>query len=157
MIDYKAIVSAVNHELRKELPYIGIERMSTEKQPAYPFFTYTVTSPYLNVKTYRSGGETQIEDVEIVISYTWISEDSFEALSLAQQSASLLKATGTRQRLYEKGLAVVRIDGFGSRDNFISIEVERQVGFDLRLRIRHLDVKEMEAIEEVTLTTETQP
>lgn len=157
MIDYKAIVSAVNHELRKELPYIGIERMSTEKQPVYPFFTYTVTSPYLNVKTYRSGGETQTEDVEIVISYTWISEDSFEALSLAQQSASLLKATGTRQRLYEKGLAVVRIDGFGSRDNFISIEVERQVGFDLRLRIRHSDVKEMEAIETVTLTTETQP
>lgn len=125
-----------------------VEQASTEKQPKYPFATYTIINPYLNAKTFKSGGD-QTEEVEIVISYTWLSEDSFEALSLAQKMATMLKGTSTRQALRDKGIVVVRIDGFGSRDNFITIEVERRVGFDLRLRVRHTEIDNYESVETV--------
>jgi len=148
MLDYEDIISKVNYELRQILPYPIVEQASTQKQPPYPYGTYTVTSPYLNPKTYRSG-DTLIEEVEIVVSYTWLSVDSFECLNFAQRSSTLLKSIAIKQRLTDGGITVVRIDGFGSRDNFMSIEVERRVGFDVRLRVRHSDSRPHDVIETV--------
>lgn len=145
LINYEMVISAVNRQVRQVLPYPMVEQSDIQLRPDYPFATYTVTSPYLNAKTFKSGGH-QVEDVEIVVSYTWLSKNSFEALSLAQRMATMVKATNTRQKLQDAGIAVVRVDGFGNRDNFLTVEYERQVGFDLRLRVRHSDLNEYESI-----------
>lgn len=137
LIDYKAILIAVHSLVRPELDGIDfVEQASPEEQPKYPFATYTIINPYLNAKVYRSSN-LQEEDIEIVISYTFLSKDSFETISLAQRMASLIQSTYARQKLQDVGIAVVKVEGFGSRDNFISIQTERQTGFDLRIRVRN--------------------
>lgn len=148
MIDYAATLKAVNAEIRQGRKIM--EQLSTEKQPAYPFVEYTVTSPYLNPKTYKMGDGIR-EEVEMVISYTWFSKSTFEAMSLAQTSATLIKAQGTRQRLYDLGIVIVDVMGFGNRDTFLTIETERRVGFDVRIRITHTDNVTMDELENVTL------
>lgn len=148
MIDYSAILKAVNAEVRQGKPII--EQLSTAKQPKYPFLSYTVISPYLNPKTYTSGDSIR-EEVEIVISYTWMSEDSMEVMSLAQKSANHMKARGTRQKLYDMGIVVVESMGFGNRDTFITIETERRVGFDLKIRITHEEINPFEDINDVDM------
>lgn len=137
MIDYKSILTRIHRLVRAELSEMPIvEQATTEEYPPYPFATYTITSPYLNARTFLSSG-VLTEEVEIVISYTWLSTDSFEATQLAQRMVTLLKMTKTRQLLNDAGIVIVRMDGFGSRDNFISIETERRTGFDLRIRVSH--------------------
>lgn len=148
MIDYGSILKAINAEVRQGKKVI--EQLSTDKQPDYPFLSYTVISPYLNPKTYIDG-ENITEEVEIVISYTWMSEESMEAMSLAQTSASHIKATGTRQRLRDKGVVVVDTMGFGNRDTFITIETERRVGFDVKIRITHGNAVPMDDITEINI------
>lgn len=145
LINYETVISTVNRQVRQVLPHPIVEQSDIQLRPDYPFATYTVTSPYLNAKTFKRDGH-QVEDVEIVVSYTWLSKNSFEALSLAQRMATMVKATKTRQALQDAGIAVVRVDGFGNRDNFLTVEYERQVGFDLRLRVRHSDLNEYESI-----------
>lgn len=137
MIDYRAVLMTIHGLVKPELNNIQfVEQADPAEQPGYPFATYTITSPYLNAKIYRSS-DFQAEDVEVVISYTFLSTDSFETINLAQRMASLIQSTYARQKLYDVGIAIVKIEGFGSRDNFISIQTERQTGFDLRVRIRH--------------------
>ncbi|MGE7880148.1 phage neck terminator protein [Peribacillus muralis] len=150
MIDYESILKAVNAEIRKETNCIPKEQEAASKQPKYPFFTYSIISPYLNAKVFREGN-VQIEEVEIVISFTFYSLKSFEVMSLAQRSATMLKSTATRQILYDKGVTVVRIDDLNKRDNFISIQTERRAGFDLRIRIRHSETKSFDHIETITI------
>lgn len=146
MIDYKAIVSALNKEIRGKTNVVGVEQANTDKQPPYPFYTYTVTSPYLNVKRFKMG-DSMTEECEVVISYTFSSEDSFQSLNLAQTAATHLKMDAIRMRLRDQGIVVVRIEKVMSRDDFISIQVERKVGFDIRIRVRHTETLETETIE----------
>lgn len=153
MIDYREVLSNVNYQIRQNLLSDNgdipiVPQSTTQKKPKYPHGTYTITSPYLNAKVFQSS-ESQVEDVEIVISYTFLSEDMFEVMELAQRTASMLTSTDARQKLQDKGIAIVRIDGFGSRDNFISIEVERAVGFDVRVRVRHSVLKPNDTIQTV--------
>lgn len=148
MIDYATILKTVNAEVRQGRRVI--EQLSTDKQPEYPFLSYTVINPYLNPKTYTDG-DSITEEVEIVISYTWMSEDSMEVMSLAQTSATHIKARGTRQRLYDKGIVIVDTMGFGNRDTFITIETERRVGFDVKIRITHENTVPMEDFNQVTI------
>lgn len=148
MIDYTSIIGALNRVIKAETNRPVVPQGSTQKQPPYPFCTYTVTSPYLP-QTSIDDGETLTEDVEMVVSLTWCSEDAMEAASLAQQTATLLKLTATRQILADAGLVVVRTEGFGNRDTFISIETERRMGFDVRLRTRHSDSNPIEYIETI--------
>lgn len=148
MIDYATILKTVNAEVRQGRRVI--EQLSTDKQPEYPFLSYTVINPYLNPKTYTDG-DSITEEVEIVISYTWMSEDSMEVMSLAQTSATHIKARGTRQRLYDKGIVIVDTMGFGNRDTFITIETERRVGFDVKIRITHENTVLMEDFNQVTI------
>lgn len=137
MIDYKNILTRIHRLVRAELSEKPIvEQATTEEYPAYPFATYTITSPYLNARRFLSGG-VLTEEIEMVISYTWLSTDSFETTQLAQRMVTLLNKTKSRQILNDSGIVIVRMEGFGSRDNFISIETERRTGFDLRIRVSH--------------------
>lgn len=149
MYDYEATLKSIHAVVRPHLNNIPfVEQATTEEYPEYPFGTYTITNPYLNAKTYISSGQ-QVEEFEIVISYTILSLSSFESNKLAQSMAAFLKRTGTRQTLQDVGIVIVRQDGFGSRDNFISIEVERRTGFDLRIRVRNIEENTYQAIDTV--------
>jgi hypothetical protein len=125
-----------------------VPQVSNDPRPPYPFGTYTITSPYLNVKRFEQG-EDIIEDAEIVVSLTWHSLDQLESIQLAQKFATLFNHSAIKQRLNSYGvwISIVRVEGFGSRDNFLSIKSEFRTGFDLRLRIRHKEEYPIEYIE----------
>ncbi|MDK2600254.1 hypothetical protein QO179_20165 [Bacillus stercoris] len=84
------------------------------------------------------------EDIELVFSFTWVSNSHIEAISLAQQTAAYFKTAEARQKLHDNGLAWVRNDGFGNRDTFITIDTERRHGFDTRLERVSLMEKQMQ-------------
>jgi len=123
---------------------------SNDEQPAYPFCAYTLTSPYLPVSSAEHEGEL-IEDVEIVFSFTWHSDDVTEVQTLTHDTAMLFKLAQHREKLGDKGIAFVKIEGLQSRDTFISVDNERRYGIDIRFRVRTIESSSGEIIEIVEI------
>ncbi|MCY7919557.1 LIC_12616 family protein [Bacillus vallismortis] len=156
LLDYEKIVRIVIGMIKEKTGHIVIEADGIGKQPAYPFCTYTVTSPYLSQHrgVYEGGAIT--EDVDLVFSLTWCSNSHLEVVSLAQQTATYFKSVKAKQVLHDNGLAFIRTDGFGNRDTFITIETERRHGFDMRLRTRVIHEEENgEYFEGIEINNET--
>jgi hypothetical protein len=149
-IDYVSLISSIVKVIKAETQRPIVPQDTTEERPKFPYCTYTVTSPYL-AKGTQYGGENLTEDVEVVISLTWISEESIEVLDLAQRTATAFKHQANRQTLADAGLSVVRLDGFARRDTFITIEYEKRMGFDLRVRTRHTETKAIDYFDEVQI------
>jgi hypothetical protein len=138
MIDYNDMIAAVTTTVKAATGFPVVVQGSNQQTPPYPYCAFTITSPYLSsVEMVTAEGIE--EDVEVVFSLTWHCEDQVEALELTQKTATNFKKSSTIQKLGDRGLSVVRINGFGNRDTFITIDVERRYGFDLRLRTRHAD------------------
>lgn len=150
MIDYRAIKATIVGHIKSHTQHEVVLQASNDPQPAYPFCSYTITSPYLPVSRAEQG-EDIVEDVEIVFSLTWHSEDATEAQELAHKTAMAFTIRSAIQKLGDSGIAVVRLSGFQNRDTFLTIDSERRVGFDLRIRIRHVETDELgfETIETV--------
>ncbi|WP_051622615.1 hypothetical protein [Exiguobacterium sp. AB2] len=152
MIDYTAALTALTGHLKQGTGKVIVLENQSATQPAYPFCTYSVPSPYLPQRTDYIG-DAMDEVVEFVVSLTWHSKSNIEAMTLAQQSVQLLKAIGGRQTLGDAGLTVVRIDGFTNRDTFLTIDTERRYGFDVRLRTHVSSTRPLDAIETVDINT----
>lgn len=150
MVDYEHILTNINRLIREETNRPIIVQASSDRQPKYPFASYTVTSPNLVASRSRFA-DSLIEDVEIMISITWHSDNHIEAMSLSQRTEQMLKRSDTIQRLSDEGIAIVRTLGNGTRDTFISIEQERRYGFDLRVRTRSgsMNAKPIDEIDSV--------
>lgn len=120
---------------------------SSQKQPKYPFCTYSLINPYLPQASYTQGNDL-FEQVDITFSLTFTGDGKSEVnmFKMAQKCASLFKQISTQQYLADHNLAFVRIDAFGVRDTFLSIDVERKTGFDVRLRTTHIETSEIQDI-----------
>ncbi|KDN58450.1 hypothetical protein DI14_04745 [Exiguobacterium sp. AB2] len=151
-MDYTAALTALTGHLKQGTGKVIVLENQSATQPAYPFCTYSVPSPYLPQRTDYIG-DAMDEVVEFVVSLTWHSKSNIEAMTLAQQSVQLLKAIGGRQTLGDAGLTVVRIDGFTNRDTFLTIDTERRYGFDVRLRTHVSSTRPLDAIETVDINT----
>ncbi|WP_367912495.1 phage neck terminator protein [Bacillus pumilus] len=155
MIDYESIISTVIGVIRDSTGHKVIMENGTGKQPAYPFCTYTITSPYIPQHRGIIEGDAITEDVDIFFSFTWHSDDAIEVISLTQQTATLLRTMKAKQVLYDKGIAFIQAEGTGNRDTFLSIENERRHGFDARFRIRVThNGAESEYFDSVTINNE---
>lgn len=151
-IDYKLIVSSLNKQIRLDMNNLVIrEQQSVREQLPYPFATYSMVNPYTNVVNYRQDKENLTQSVEMILSYTFYSTDSFEAFGMAQQALTNLELYSTRQQLWDNQIAIVGVTGVSNRDTFISIEMERRCGFDIRLRINKNSEKVIRDIIEVEL------
>jgi hypothetical protein len=150
MIDYETIKRTIVSHVRTRTGHPVILQASNDTQPAYPFCTYTVTSPYLPV-TFAEVGDDTVEDVEMVFSLTWHSQSATEVQGLAHQTAMLFKMRAHRQQLGDAGIAVVRLEGMQNRDTFLTIDNERRVGFDVRFRVRHTESAVIDSIATVEI------
>ena len=149
MIDYEAIKRTIIGHIKANTGHEVVLQAGNAPQPAYPFCSYTITSPYLPV-SHAEVGQDIVEDVEMVFSLTWHSQSATEAQGLAHQTAMLFKMRNARQWLGDSGITVVRLEGFQNRDTFLTIDSERRVGLDVRFRIRHIETQpEFENIESV--------
>lgn len=146
MVDYEDVIRTINKEVREYVTHqlgltsklVIMEQQSVKDQLAYPFGTYSISNPYLNVKNYESDvpDEGLKQTIEMVLSYIFYSEDSFTCMSIAQNALTCLELRGIKQRLWDKNIAIIDNANMGNRDNFITIQTERRYGFDLRIRIQ---------------------
>lgn len=152
MIDYEAIKRTIIGHIKSNTGHEVVLQASNAPQPAYPFCSYTITSPYLPVSNAEVGANI-VEDVEMVFSLTWHSQSATEAQGLAHQTAMLFKMRYAVQMLGDANISVVRLEGFQNRDTFLTIDSERRVGLDVRIRIRHTEAPplgyELETVETV--------
>ncbi|WP_426579300.1 phage neck terminator protein [Bacillus altitudinis] len=155
MIDYESIISTVIGVIRDSTGHKVIMENGTGKQPGILFRTYTITSPYIPQHRGIIEGDAITEDVDIFFSFTWISNDAIEVISLTQQTATSFRTMKAKQVLYDNGIAFIRAEGTGNRDTFLSIENERRHGFDARFRIRVThNGSESEYFDSVTINNE---
>lgn len=129
--DYTTVTSALIKAIKDGTGYPAIAGNSAGEQPAYPFCTFTITSPKIDVERFYEGAL-----FEIVVSLTWHGISQIDVLNLSKKSESYLRSTLGKKALSDNGIAIVDILNSSSRDNLISIDYERTAGFDLRLRVR---------------------
>lgn len=153
MIDYSTINAALISAIKSRLNYPVIVANGSGTQPAYPFCTFIVITPYLPIGAGELSAEALTEHVEIVLSFTWHTTSHAQALNLAMQTATLFKLASTRQKLGDQGIVVVSTTNSSSRDTFLTVDTERNAGFDLRIRVANvIDDADAETIEQATAT-----
>lgn len=150
MMDYENIKRVIISHIRNNTGHLIILQASNDKQPVYPFCAYTLTSPYLPKASAEIDGQL-IEDVEIVFSFTWHSDNATEVQALSHKTAMLFRLSQHRQVLSDQGVVFVKIEGIQSRDTFISVDNERRYGLDVRFRVRHVEESNGEVIEAVEM------
>lgn len=128
--DYKVVTSSLIKAVRTLTGYPCIEANGTGEQPAYPFATFTITSPKITIQH-----DDDNAPFELAVSLTWHDESSMSVLNLAKKCESFFKSSTGRSVFAEKGVVIVDVMGFDRRDNFISIEYERMAGFDISMRV----------------------
>lgn len=154
-VEYDIIISSVNRTIRDALDGIVVrEQQAVAKQPQYPFATYSLNNIFNDVKNYNRGEAELKQSVEIIVSYTFYDKSSFVSASLAQRAMTNLQHYATHQSLVSKGIAVVDISSVGNRDTFLTVDVERRVGFDVRLRVATTYTKEIEEMKSVVIDDE---
>lgn len=137
--------------LHKFMNLLVVQQSSIGDQPLYPFMTYAITSPYIQLgqpehyTIIRDGNVLDVskEHYEQVYSFTVASQDEDEAMNICLQAIQFFKFFG-RQNLADANIAVVKISNISARDNMITIDYERRYGFDVKIRV---------ACEEITETT----
>ncbi|MGG1481334.1 hypothetical protein ABE402_10550 [Bacillus smithii] len=140
--DYTTVTSALIKAIKDGTGYPLIADNSAGNPPPYPYCSFTITSPKIDIERDYEGAI-----FELVVSLTWHGTSSVGVLNLAKKAESYLKSSQGRNALSDKGIVVVSTSGFTSRDNFISIDYERMAGFDVQLRVRDTYVDDVEPIE----------
>lgn len=131
-----------------------IQAETTGKQPPYPFITIKQTSPAIGVgipAIFTGAGTQTIEqDYEMVLSLTAHSDAIESATDLANKARNYFLGKGTVE-LSDAYIAIVDVLPATNRDVFLTIEYERRIGFDVRLRVRDTETYNIDVIEKVTI------
>lgn len=147
-MNYRELKRIIVSHIRDNTGHAVVLQGSNDNQPAYPFCSYTITSPYLPVSNFIDGGK-MVEDIEFVFSFTWHSQDMTDVQDLSYDTAMLFKLLKHTQKLSDAGIAVVRIEGIQNRDVFLSVDSERRYGLDVRFRTRVIEEQGGDYIETV--------
>lgn len=160
LISHKEIRDKLVSGLHAFMNLLVVQQSSIGDQPTYPFITYSVTSPYLQLGqperyTQEIDGvicDKSKEHYEQVYSFTVASKDEDEAMDLCLKASQYFKFYGTYE-LSESNIAVVKISNISARDNMITINYERRYGFDVRIRVACEDINnDADIIEKVNIS-----
>lgn len=116
-------------------------------QPAYPFYSFTITSPHINVTKDVVNGEV----FELTLSITCHDKSSISALSLAESFRKLFRTDAIHQTLQTNNIAIIGIDSTTNRDIPLIDIYEYRAGFDVHLRVRDSFMESLPQINSVDL------
>ncbi len=139
----EALIRIVKVATEKEL----IEDATTGPQPDRPFFSYSISSPYLPITV----DIVDNEQFELVVSLKCHTDSTIESLNLATKLRKYLNSFKGKLLLKDLDMILVSITKVDKRDNFISIEYERLSGFDVRFRVRDSYVDDVQEIENIEI------
>lgn len=149
MMTHENVRNALVKGLYDYMGTLVIQSSTIGDMPAYPFITYTVTSPYLRLgvdeeyteqvdSTYQN---RHVLHYERVFSFTIASKDEDEAMDLCMKAIRYFRNDGVLE-LKDKNIVIVEITNVTARDNFITIDYDRRYGFDVRIRLADEEVRE---------------
>lgn len=155
-MEHVDIINALIKLIDNKTGLLVVPSGTTGNKPDYPYVSYTITSPYLAVHRGVEQEGVFSEQWECVVSLLFhVENDALEALSLSKTMAQHFKTEPARQFLNDRGLVWVSNDGFGNRDTFLTVSMERRHGFDVRLRthesIRHTKEEDLETINQIEI------
>lgn len=132
MIDTDTIRKIVIKGLKDHLGIEVVRSNQTGEPPAYPYLSYTITTPqHENGGTW---GEYEDGKERKPFTQTWSitvqSDNATEAMKLTSKAHEWLDHTGTTY-LNDNDVTVQSVGSIGNRDNMITIEYEYRCGFDV--------------------------
>ncbi|MBG9783585.1 phage neck terminator protein [Shouchella lehensis] len=148
------IINAIIKLIYKRTGLFVVPSGTVGDKPDYPYVSYTITSPYLAVHRGVEHEGMFSEQWECVVSLLFhVKNDALEAMGLSKAIAQYFKTQPAQQFLREHGIVWVSNDGFGNRDTFLTVSMERRHGFDVKLRtyetIQHTTASDFETIENI--------
>lgn len=134
MIDIDNIRRTIIAGLKEYLQIPIIRSNQTGEPPAYPYLSYTITTP----KRSNGGSWGEYDDGidRKPFTQTWSitvqSGDSIESLNLALKASEWFDRVGTTY-LNDDNVIIQSVGDVANRDNFLTIEYEYRNGFDIVL------------------------
>lgn len=155
MIRYDDIWIPLQNGLSRYLKIEVIQAEGLGKRPKYPFVTMKkiTNAIIIGQPTSKIGVEEEMileQDIEMVFSLTVNANSIEDADDYAMKARSYLEGFGYYE-LQDKNITVVEVLPSTNRDVFLTVDYERRVGFDIRLRVRGQDAYAMDVIEKVNL------
>lgn len=137
MIDHRANEIVIVESLKEYLstdfrPCEVVRSNQVAPSPAYPYVSYTVTTPVSEMRGTYSEAEdgTLYRDATQIWSFTAQSDDEDEALNIGMKLSDFFTASGIIL-LADKGITVRRVTNLTSRDNLLTIQYEYRKGLDV--------------------------
>lgn len=143
------IIGGLNEYMGDKCPVLL--STSVEKQIPYPYISYTITNPRIEpVKwsMYEEIGTDTIKRryetiIEQVYSFTVIGNEEDQVQDLMHEAVNYFRIYGVDDLSIHQ-IAIVEVSNVQNRDNFVSVEYEKRIGFDVRFRMT--EVSEYESV-----------
>lgn len=108
-----------------------VRQNQVAKAPAYPYVSYTVTTPVVdNRGTYCEEGDKLYKNLLQTWSFTVQSDDDDEALTLGMKMYDFFAVVGITP-LADAGINIHRVTNLTTRDNLLTIQYEHRQGLDV--------------------------
>lgn len=135
MTDQKQMTADITEALQAVLGCPVIKANQSAPAPAYPYVSFTVTTPAAeNAGTWGEYADgIQRKPLGQVWSFTVQSDDDTQAISLAMRLYEFFDRRN--EELSDKGIIVERASSIANRDNFITIQYEHRYGMDVTFSI----------------------
>ncbi|WP_052323598.1 MULTISPECIES: phage neck terminator protein [Lysinibacillus] len=140
--------------------YTKIEVIQAEgmgKQLPYPFFSIKSISPAISMGNVTESVDDNLmtieQDIEIVLSITCNAEKIEDAENYSNKARGYFLGKATID-LSDANITVVEVLNANNHDVFLTVDYERRVGFDVRLRVRGRETFEIDVIESVEMKEE---
>lgn len=159
MIDYDNMRQVIAKGLSVYLGCPVIRSNQNAEPPAYPYVSYTITTPMSENKgTYEEYEDgTAKQNFVQVWSITILSEDDTQSVELAVKARGWFDFVGTVY-LNDNDVIVQTVGSITNRDNVLTIEYEYRKGFDVFFNIADIvdiDYEQIGWIEDVTINETT--
>ena len=134
MVDIESIRVAIVKGLREELAVSVIRSNTANKLPKLPFLSYTITSLLDNAKSTWSRYDDLTDRIPAtqVWSITLNAADFGECSKLAISAYDYFSKTATKY-FKKYGIVILSVSEIVPRDNFLSVDYEYRLGFDVKL------------------------
>lgn len=155
-----SIIGGLNEYMKGEC--VILQSTNVEKTQEYPYGTYTIINPRLEPvrpAIYENESTDSIKRtyetiIEQVYSFTIIGNEEDQVLDLTHKAINFFRIYGVKQ-LSIKNIVIVEVSNVQNRDNFVTIDYEKRVGFDVRFRMVEVsEYEDKEYIEASNLNVE---
>lgn len=133
--DYGNFIKQFIKGFSEDLGVKLIPDASNAKIPEYPFVTYSFIDNHVDI-----GRSEELQpQFDIVLQFITHSNHIEESLSTANKLSMWLKDNEVQYSLSEQGINVMRIYDQTVLNNFMTIDTERRVNFEVRFRVNNVE------------------